>query len=145
MYIPQINYSARNTMSEPATSAAGGVLAWKLIASAGLAGALATVIVMIMTRPRSTAEWAASLIATLLSSICGGAAVIYRLGLQPWADDPFGVAALIGLSFACGLPGWIALRAGFSWWERRRDMDLGELATELADDVRSVTKGSGDR
>jgi hypothetical protein len=72
-------------MSEPTSSAAGGLFAWKLVGgaagfAAGGAG-LAAIIVMLMTPPRSPREWAVGLISTVLGSICGGAVVVQHFAL----------------------------------------------------------------
>lgn len=122
------------TLTEPASSTAGGVVLWKLAGgaagfAAGGAG-LAAVIVMLMTPPRSPREWAAGLISTVLGSICGGAAVVQHFGLQAWLGSYVGLVALMGLAFACGLPAWAVVRWGFTWMEKRRDKDLGEVISD---------------
>ena len=97
---------------------------------AGGASALATIVVMLMMRPRSAAEWATSLICTVVASITGGAAVVQYLDLHAWADGYTGMAALGGLMFGCGLPGWALVRAVFTAIEKRRDADIIDLADE---------------
>ena len=97
---------------------------------AGAASALATIVVMLMMRPRSVAEWATSLICTVVASIAGGAAVVQYFDLHAWADGYTGMVALGGLMFGCGLPGWALVRAIFTAIERRREADIIDLADE---------------
>ncbi len=135
-------------MPEPTTSsAAAGVAGFKAIggaAGAAAAGAgLAAIVVMLMTPPRSAREWAVGLICTVLGSICGGAYVLIhfdlvtRLGTMHDNELFVALAALLGLVFACGLPGWAIVRWCFTWMERRKDKDIGEVA----DDVRRTIGG----
>lgn len=121
-------------MSEPASSAAGGLFAWKAVGgaagfAAGGAG-LAAIIVMLMTPPRSPREWAVGLISTVVGSIGGGAAVVQHFSLQAWALDPFGLLALFGLAFACGLPAWAVVRWVFTWIMRRQDKAIDEVIAD---------------
>lgn len=123
-------------MAEPtSSSAAAGVAGWKLIGGAagvvaGGAG-LASAVVMLMTPPRSPREWAVGLISTVVCSIAGGSWLLHWLGMADLAaTGPAGLATLFGLCFACGLPGWALVRALFTWLERRKDKDLGELVQD---------------
>lgn len=121
-------------MSEPASSAAGGIFAWKAVGgaagfAAGGAG-LAAIIVMLMTPPRSPREWAVGLISTVLGSICGGAAVVQHFGLHMWFQGYVGLVAILGLAFACGLPAWAVVRWVFTWIIKRQDKDLGEVIAD---------------
>lgn len=138
-------------MSEPisgsaaAAAGAAGAAAFKAMGGAAgtaagmAAGAsgLAAIVVMIMMRPRSTAEWAVALISTVVSSVGGGAAVVQHFSLHAWAADYIGLVALFGLVFACGLPGWAVVRWLFNFIERRRDKDLAQVA----EDVREAITG----
>lgn len=134
-------------MAEPTSSgAAAGFAGWKLIGGAagvvaGGAG-LASVVVMLMTPPRSPREWAVGLISTVVCSIAGGSWLLHKLGMADLAQaGPTGLATLFGLCFACGLPGWAMVRALFTWLDKRKDKDLGELASDAAQDVRNVLPG----
>lgn len=140
-------------MPEPTTSsAAAGAAGWKLIGGAagaiGLGAALASTVVMLMSVPRSGREWAVGLISTVISSIGGGAFVILKFGLllpvlgaHTDAELIIALMGLLGLVFACGLPGWAIVRWSFTWIERRRDRDLGEVAGEAAQAVRDAVGG----
>lgn len=59
-------------------------------------------------------------------------------GVEPIA----GFLALVGcVMLLCSLPGPWLLAAYFRWFKRRDRKDLGELAGDLADDVRRVKRG----
>lgn len=122
-------------MSEPISSAAAGAVGWKLIGGAAGAGAigagLASVVVMCAMTPRSPKEWASGIISTVMASIGGGAAVIQHYDLQAWANTPIGLIAMLGLVFACGLPGWALVRWLFNYIAKRRDADLAEVVNEV--------------
>lgn len=121
-------------MSEPASSTAAGLAGWKLIG--GIAGisafgaGLAAIVVMCVTTPRSPREWAVGLISTVIGSISGGAAVIQHYNLQHWADSPFGLIAMLGLVFACGLPAWALVRWLFNYIHKRREASLDDVAND---------------
>jgi hypothetical protein len=72
-------------MSEPISGAAAGAAGWKVIGGAagaiGIGAALASAVVMMMSLPKTGREWAVALIATLISSIGGGAYTIIKLGI----------------------------------------------------------------
>ncbi|CBJ38352.1 protein of unknown function [Ralstonia solanacearum CMR15] len=132
-------------MSEPISGSAAGVAGWKLIGGAAGAGAigagLASIVVMCITTPRSPREWAVGLTSTVVGSIAGGSAIIMKFSLQSWARDPFGLVAMLGLVFACGLPAWAIVRWTFNWIEKRKDRDLAEVAAEVVDDARQIVAG----
>lgn len=123
------------SMSEPISGTAAGVAGWKIIgglAGMGAIGAgLAAFVVMAMTKPKSDQEWRVALICTLVGSIGGGAALVRYLGIQHWAQDVFGIVAMLALSFACGLPAWALVRALFVYLDKRRDADLVEIAKDV--------------
>ena len=122
------------TMPEPSSSAAaGGFAAYKLAIALGLPAGLAAIVVMLWIQPKSPREWAMALISTFVSSVCGGAAVVQHYNLQAWADSYTGLVAMAGLVFACGLPGWVIVRAGFAWLEKRQGKDLAELVKDGKD------------
>lgn len=137
-------------MSEPisgsAAAGAAGAAAFKALgghtAVAGGASVLATIVVMVMTLPRTRGEWAVALISTVVASLCGGAAVIQYLGLAAWMNTTHGTMAMGGIYFVCGLPGWSLVRWAFNFLNKRKDKDLAEVASEVADDVRKIAAGA---
>lgn len=136
-------------MAEPTTSAAGGFVLWKafggLAALAGIGAFLAAVVSMCMMTPRSPKEWAVGLVSTAVCSVCGGAYAILKLGLhQGLPNDPtslyLAMVSAIGIVFACGLPGWAVVRGIFTWLEKHKDSDIGEMARDArADAIKVVT------
>lgn len=127
-------------MPEPTSSsaAAGGFAAYKLAVAFGLPAGVAAIVVMLWIQPKSPREWALALISTVASSVGGGAALIQHLGLNAWADSTVGLIGMAGLIFACGLPGWVIVRAAFAWIDRRRGHDLAELVSDASHTVREV-------
>jgi hypothetical protein len=123
------------TMSEPISGTAAGVAGWKLIGGAAGAGAigagLASVVVMCAMTPRSPKEWVIGIISTVVASTGGGAAAIQHFGLQSWSNTYIGLVAMIGLVFACGLPGWAIVRWLFNYIAKRQNADLAEVAREV--------------
>lgn len=123
------------TMTEPASTAAGGIALYKLGVIGILVGALAAIVVMAMTVPRSAREFIVAIISTLMSSIGGGAFLVRWLEIGHWAQDDIGMVAIGGVLFAAGMPGWVVVRAAFAWAEKRRHMDLRELIREARADL----------
>lgn len=119
------------TMTEPASTAAGGIALYKLGVIGILVGALAAIVVMAMTVPRSAREFIVAIISTLMSSIGGGAFLVRWLEIGHWAQDDIGMVAIGGVLFAAGMPGWVVVRAAFAWAEKRRHLELPELLGEL--------------
>jgi Cu/Ag efflux pump CusA len=126
-------------MSEPGPlTAAGGIALYKLGAF-GFVAVLAAVVVMAMTLPKTVREFTVAMISTSVSSICGGAFVVRWLGIAHWVNDDAGMIAIGGIIFVCGLPAWVLVRAWFKWAEKRRDKDLTEIASDLAELRKAVT------
>lgn len=128
-------------MSEPASGTGAAAFAgWKLIgglAGLGAIGAgLAALVVMCMTPPRSAKEWTVGLTSTVMGSVAGGSAVVQYLGIQRWAEDVFGMTALIGVVFACGLPAWAIVRWTFNFIQKREGKSIDQVAGDLRDVVR---------
>lgn len=135
---------------EQAGAAAGGAAyeaakvtgAQAIVGSVGVLGAvtLVTVLVMVMKRPRTVGEWVVGLISTVVSSICGGAAIVLYMGLHRTLQsaDPFEVyAALVvvgGVVFTAGLPGWVLVRIAFNTMTKYQD----RTAVEIYDDFKGV-------
>lgn len=121
-------------MSEPISGAAGAAAGWKLLGgaagAAGIGAGLAAIVVMCAMTPRSPKEWAIGLISTVVASVGGGAAVIQHYNLQSWGHTPIGLVGMLGLVFACGLPGWAVVRWLFNYIAKRQNADLADVARE---------------
>jgi hypothetical protein len=122
-------------MSEPISGAAAGAAGFKLMGGAAGVGAigagLAAVVVMCAMTPRSPKEWAIGIISTVVASVGGGAAVIQHYGLQSWSHTEFGLIAMLGLVFACGLPGWALVRWLFNYIAKRNGSDIKDIIDEV--------------
>jgi hypothetical protein len=129
----------RLNMSEPASSTAAGIAAWKAVgglATVGAIGAgLAAIVVMCMTPPREKREWAVGIISTVIGSIGGGAGAIQYFNLQAWLHSTVGLVAVLGLVFACGLPAWAIVRWTFNWMATRHHKDLGQVLNDARNDI----------
>ena len=75
-----------------------------------LAVALVAAVVLMTRMPRSPQEWAVGLICTVVSSLAGGSFIIVKWGLHEWITDIWGMIALGGFFFICGIPGWALVR-----------------------------------
>lgn len=115
-------------MTDALTATAAGVTA--KIAGLSAGAVVACIVVMIMTKPRTSAEWAVALVSTVMSSIGGGAYLALRLDLAPLDATFYGMATIIGLAFVAGLPAWIFVRLVFNW-ASRDGANLFELIREL--------------
>jgi len=126
-------------MSEPITTGAAGVFTWKALtslASTGAVGAaLAAIVVMSMTKPKTEQEWRVGIISTVVGSVGGGACLVRYLGIQHWADDPIGLVALLCVVFTCGLPAWALVRALFKYIEKRKDASIDEIVKDVKEIV----------
>lgn len=92
---------------------------------------LSSFVVMCITTPRTPKEWAVGLISTVICSIGGGATLIRWMGWQDWAHDPVGLVAMLGVAFACGLPGWAVVRWIFYAIRKREGQSIDEIWKEL--------------
>ena len=101
--------------------------------------AVATVVIM-MRFPRSPQEWAVGLICTVVSSLTGGAFIIVRWGLHEWVTDIWGVIALGGFFFVCGLPGWAIVRWTFNFINRQEGKTIIEVVKELQNAKDDISK-----
>lgn len=118
-------------MTEPASTAFGGIALYKLGVLGCFAAVLVTIVVMAMTLPKTVREFVVAMICTVVSSIGGGAFVIRWFELQHFANDDIGVIALGAVIFVCGLPGWAIVRAWFVYAEARKHMSLADMIREL--------------
>ncbi|MGL4679026.1 MAG: hypothetical protein ACRCWC_06545 [Plesiomonas shigelloides] len=99
----------------------------------GLPAGLVSIVVMLWVQPKSAREWGMALVTTFCSSVFGGAFVVRYFGWQGWVDDFVGLTALGGLMFACGLPGWVLVRAMFAFFDKRKGQDIVQLARSAKD------------
>ena len=104
-----------------------------------LAIALVATVVIMMRLPRSPQEWAVGLICTVVSSLTGGSFIIVKWGLHEWVTDIWGMIALGGFFFVCGLPGWAIVRWSFNFINKQEGKTIIEVVKELKsakDDLR---------
>jgi len=92
---------------------------------------LSTVLVILMTPPRTHREWAVGVISTVVTGIGGVAIAVQYFRLQEWVDSVIGLVALGGLIFGCGLPGWAIVRWVFNFIEKNRDAGIDEVAKDV--------------
>ena len=121
-------------MPEPTSSGVAGAAAFK--AACGVAAGcalLATIVVMLMTPPRTHREWAVGVISTAVTGIGSRAIAIHYLGLQEWVDAVTGLVALGGLIFGSGLPDSTIVRWVFNFIEKNRDGRIDEVAKGVKD------------
>jgi hypothetical protein len=131
--------SSMESVNQAMAAAGGGAASYsggKILTAAGAGLTLASIVVMVMTNPASKKHFMVMLICTAISSICGGAAVIQYFGLQSWGNSFYGLTALIGISFTCGLPAWVFVRSAFIWSERNKSKGLPDLLKEVRDSVK---------
>ncbi len=121
-------------MTEPASTAAGGLALYKLGAF-GFMAVLAAIVVMAMTPPKHYREWVVMLSTTVMGSIGGGSFLVQWFGWQAWADSHFGLMALAGVIFVCGLPAWVIVRAMFAYGEMRKE---GMAFIDIIRDIKSA-------
>ncbi|GLU37162.1 hypothetical protein [Pseudomonas sp. NBRC 100443] len=117
-------------MTEPASTAVGGIALYKLGAF-GFFAFLAAILVMVMTLPKTPREFVVAMICTVVSSVCGGAFLVRWLDIGNWVQDDIGMIALCGIIFVCGLPAWVIVRAWFAWSESRKGRALPEMVKEF--------------
>lgn len=124
-------------MTEPATTAAGGLALYKLGVLGAFATVLVAIVVMAMTLPRTAREFVVAMISTVVASLGGGAFVIRWLEIGHWTNDDIGLVGLGAVVFVCGLPAWVSVRAWFAYTEASKGRTLLDLVRE----VRTAVKG----
>lgn len=105
-----------------------------------LAITMVATVVLMMRFPRSPQEWAVGLICTVVSSLAGGAFIIVKWGLHEWVMDIWGVIALGGFFFVCGLPGWAIVRWTFNFINKQEGKTIIEVVKELKDAKNDLKK-----
>ena len=119
------------SMTEPASTAFGGIALYKLGLLGAFAAVLVTIVVMAMTLPKTAREFAVAMICTVVASLGGGAFLIRWFDLQHWANDDIGLVALAAVIFICGLPAWVLVRGWFVYAELSKHMSLPDMIREL--------------
>lgn len=125
-------------MSEPITGTvgAGAVLkAYGFGAIIALCLVLVYLVVIMTRMPRTRQEWAVGLITTVVSSLAGGSFFIVKYQLHAWGADVYGMMALGGFYFACGLPGWAIVRWIFNFINQREDATIIDVVREVKDKI----------
>lgn len=124
-------------MSEPVSGTVASIAGWKILGGTagalGIGAAFASVVVMLMTLPKTVREWAVGLISTVIGSIGGGAYVILKFDLLRGVETVFELCSVIGIAFACGLPAWALVRLVFVWIGKQdaKGADIVSAAKEL--------------
>lgn len=96
-----------------------------------LAVALVAAVVLMTRMPRSPQEWAVGLICTVVSSLAGGSFIIVKWGLHEWITDVWGMMALGGFFFVCGIPGWALVRWTFNFINKQEGKTIIEVIKEV--------------
>jgi hypothetical protein len=123
------------SVAEPVSVSTSGVAVAKLLALLFGSATLAAIVVMVCIPPRSRGEWATSLLCTVIGSMGGGSAAVMHYHLHAWADDFFGLIAMGGLFFLCGLPGWVLVRWGFAWVHNNPTKSPLAIVREIRDAI----------
>ncbi|MCY2697604.1 hypothetical protein [Acinetobacter baumannii] len=71
------------------------------------------------------------LICTVVSSLAGGSFIIVKWGLHEWVTDVWGMIALGGFFFVCGLPGWALVRWIFNFIDKQEGKTIVEVIKEF--------------
>ncbi|MDV7233092.1 hypothetical protein R4487_08580 [Acinetobacter baumannii] len=104
-----------------------------------LAVALVAAVVLMTRMPRSPQEWAVGLICTVVSSLAGGSFIIVKWGLHEWVADIWGMIALGGFFFVCGLPGWALVRWIFNFINKQEGKTIIEVLKEVKKAKNDIT------
>jgi len=125
-------------VAEPLSTAGAGAF-FKIYGMAVmviLSAALIALVVMMIRMPKTPQEWAVGLICTVVSSIAGGSFLIVKFGLHGWINDIWGVLALGGFFFICGLPGWFLVRLTANFMNQRESKNIVEVVKELKKEIK---------
>lgn len=140
-------------VTEPVSSAAGGMAFAKAIGGVLAIGAVASGLGFLVLLPKTPKEAAMRAIATMAGSLLIGpffvvaayykypelftaaTAFAERLGMEPFCGLFMVAAPLLAMA---GLPFWWILGAAVLWFDKRKGQDLGELAADAKADVVKV-------
>lgn len=92
---------------------------------------VATVVVMLLTKPESKHEWFAALFSTVMTSMGLGAVLIKKYIGHVNIDSTFDLMMVGGVFFACGLPGWLCVRALFFYGEHSKEKSIIDILKEI--------------
>lgn len=120
-------------MTEPTTSGAAGLLI-KAYGIKVLAGALAAGLMFAVLWPRTAREGVARIACTIAGSMLAGEPAL-ALVRSSAAWYPQGLQSDMLVFVAAGLPAWWLLGAVARWLDKRRDKDIGELASDARRDI----------
>ncbi|EYD38128.1 hypothetical protein J921_0935 [Acinetobacter baumannii 25493_8] len=104
-----------------------------------LAASLVVAVVLMTRMPRSPQEGAVGLICTVVSSLAGGSFIIVKWGLHEWVTDIWGMIALGGFFFVCGLPGWALVRWIFNFINKQEGKTIIEVLKEVKKAKNDIT------
>lgn len=137
-------------MSEPASSAAGGFAIAKAVGGLLAVGVVASALGFLVMLPKTPREAAARVVATMAGSalvgplivaaaysrypevFAAGGTLAVSLGMESWMGTFMVAAPLLAMA---GLPFWWLLGAVVLWFERRKGLDVGQLAADARADV----------
>jgi hypothetical protein len=126
-------------MAEPVSSGVGAAAIVKfygLITILSIAASLAYLIVVMTRVPRTRREWVISLVTTLVGSIAGGSLVVQKFSLHDWSTNWFGMCALGGIIFCCGLPFWAIVRWSFNYINARENATIFDVVNEVKKEIK---------
>lgn len=126
-------------MAEPVSSGVGAaaiVKLYGLITILSIAASLAYLIVVMTRVPRTRREWVISLVTTLVGSIAGGSLVVQKFSLHDWSTNWFGMCALGGIIFCCGLPFWAIVRWSFNYINARENATIFDVVNEVKKEIK---------
>jgi hypothetical protein len=109
------------------------ISSYAMAIGAVIAAFLSALVVLLLTPPRSKREWVVGITCTVVSSLCGGAAMVKYLGLESWAFSTIGLIAIGGIIFSCGLPGWAVVRWVFNYINENRNESIKDVVKQWKD------------
>lgn len=129
-------------MAEPVstTGTAAFLKVYGIVIVMVLSVAMIALVVMMTRMPKNPQEWAVGLICTVVSSIAGGSFVILYFGLHHWVNDIWGVLALGGLFFSCGLPGWFLVRLTINFMHNHESKTIIDLIKYFKYEIKNELK-----
>lgn len=123
---------------EPTSSgAAGAAFLLKTYGLKLIAGAVAAALMFAVLWPRTAREGVARIACTIAGSMLGGETLLAVVRASAtWYPQGMEAAMLVYVS--AGLPAWWLLGGVARWLDKRRDKDIGEMASDAR---RGITGG----